>query len=229
MIRRDGWDRHSLWEHSGTVRELYARRCRLEAPIMDAHAQAADLLAPRVAPGDVLLDVGCGSGHFFHALRARGLAVAYHGIDASPTLIAIGREHLPAHGLPPERLETLRMEDMDGSVDHVVCLNVLTNVDNYHRPLERMLKMARKSVILRESIKDGAEYHYVPDHHLDGVVLNVHVNHYDRADLLAFVRARDFAAETVVDRRTGGRPEMVIGHPHHWTFVVADRVASADP
>jgi hypothetical protein len=45
----------------------------------------------------------------------------------------------------------------------------------------------------------------------------------------AFVRARDFAAETVVDRRTGGRPEMVIGHPHHWTFVVADRVASADP
>jgi hypothetical protein len=27
----------------------------------------------------------------------------------------------------------------------------------------------------------------------------------------------------VVDRRTGGKPEMVIGHPHHWTFLVATR------
>jgi hypothetical protein len=25
------------------------------------------------------------------------------------------------------------------------------------------------------------------------------------------------------DRRSGGQPEMVIGHPHHWTFLVATR------
>ena len=38
---------------------------------MTCHAQAAELLAPHVAPGDTLLDASCGSGYFFHSL-------AYH-------------------------------------------------------------------------------------------------------------------------------------------------------
>jgi len=28
----------------------------------------------------------------------------------------------------------------------------------------------------------------------------------------------------VTDRRTGGQPELVIGHLHYWTFLVADRI-----
>jgi 2-polyprenyl-3-methyl-5-hydroxy-6-metoxy-1,4-benzoquinol methylase len=201
-IRDDGWAAHSLWEHSATVRDLYARRCRDEAEEMTAHAQAAELLAPRVAAGDSLLDAGCGSGHFFHALRRRGIPAEYHGVDASPSLVAIGRGILPGWGLPPERLRVTRLEDLAGAVDHVVCLNVLSNIDNYHRPLERLLTMARKSVIIRESIKDGTEYHYVEDRYLDpGVRLKVHVNHYDRAGILDFIRGYGFTAETVTDRR----------------------------
>ena len=224
MIRNDGWNRNCIWEHSTSVRELYAKRCRKAVEEMTAHAQAAELLAPRVAPGDVLLDVGCGSGYFWHSLVARGIEVEYWGIDAAPSLIAVGKDLLPAHGLPAEFLRALRIEDVDGDVDHVVCINVLSNIDNYHRPLERMLKVARKSVILRESLKAGAEYHYVADRFLDpGVELNVHVNHYDIDEVCEFVRARGFDVETIVDRRTGGEAELVIGHRHYWTFLVADR------
>lgn len=228
MITLDGWDRHSIWNHASSVRELYARRCRREAEEMTAHAQAAELLALRAAPGDTVLDAGCGSGYFFHALKRRNLPVEYYGVDACEALLDVGRAIMPGHGLPAERLIEGRLEDLDGSVDHAVCLNVLSNIDNYHRPLERMLKMARKSVILRESLKRGAEYRYVRDAFLDpGVTLNVHVNHYDIDDMTSFIAARGFAVEIVVDRRTGGMPEDVIGYPHHWTFVVADRVAEA--
>ena len=59
------------------------------------------------------------------------------------------------------------------------------------------------------------------------VVLNVHVNHYDIDDVVGFMAARGFKAEVVVDRRSGGRPESVIGYPHYWTFIVADRIAGA--
>lgn len=38
------WDRFSIWEHSATLRELCARRCRLEEPEMTAPAQAANQL-----------------------------------------------------------------------------------------------------------------------------------------------------------------------------------------
>lgn len=224
MIRDDGWARWSIWEHSATVRDLYRRRCRLEAEEMTAHAQAAELLAPYVAPGDTLLDAGCGSGYFFHALRSRAIAVEYVGIDASATLIGIGRQELPAHGLPAERLRVLRIEDLDGEADHVVCINVLSNLDNYHRPLERLLACARKTLILRESVKDEAEYRYVRDTYLDqGVDLNVYVNAYPEAELVAFIESYGFRVRYVEDSHTGGRPELVIDHPHYWKFFVAEK------
>lgn len=224
MMRSDGWVRHCIWEHSQTVKDLYRRRCRREAEEMTAHAQAAELLAERAVTGDTLLDAGCGSGYFFHALAARSIPVQYWGIDAAPSLIDVGRAELPAFGLPADRLQALRLEDVDGAFDHVVCINVLSNIDNYHRPLERMLKMARKSVILRESLKDGAEYAYVRDNYLDeGVDLNVHVNHYDRRQFQDFIRGYGFGVRLIEDRRSGGQPELVIGHPHFWTFVLAER------
>jgi SAM-dependent methyltransferase len=224
MIRSDGWLKYCIWEHSATVRELYTRRCRQEAEEMTCAAQAAELLQSLAAPGDTLLDAGCGSGYLFHSLRNRGIPVEYYGIDGAPSLIEIGRRELPAYGLPAERLQVLRVEDLNAQVDHVVCMNVLSNIDNYHRPLERLLQATRKSVILRESCKDGTSYTYVRDEYLDpGCDLKVYVNAYDTEELIVFIRSYGFTVREVLDRRSQGRPELVIGYPHHWKFLVAER------
>ncbi|MCX8045017.1 MAG: class I SAM-dependent methyltransferase [Desulfobacterota bacterium] len=224
MIHGNGWSNYCIWEHSTTVRELYARRCRREEEEMTCHAQAAELLAPYVKPGDTVLDVGCGSGAFYHSLKRRGLPVEYYGIDAAPSLIAIGRQYLPAYGLAPERLRVMRIEDMDGAVDHVVCLNVLSNIDNYHRPLERMLLCARKMVILRESFGDTTSYAYVHDKYLDnGLPLKVYVNTYCRAEVIRFIESYGFSVRQETDWRTNGQSEMVIDYPHYWCFLVAVR------
>jgi len=225
MITGDGWLKYCIWEHSTTVKELYARRCRLEAEEMACAAQATELLAPYVSPGDTLLDVGCGSGYFYHSLRKRNIPAKYYGIDAAPSLIEIGREVLPSYGLPSDRLQVMRIEDMDGEVDHVVCMNVLSNIDNFHRPLERILSVARKTVILRESCKQGAEYAYVRDKYLDeGVELNVYVNAYDLQEFMQFIRSYGYVVKSVVDLRTRGKPEIIIDYPHYWTFFVAEQI-----
>jgi ubiquinone/menaquinone biosynthesis C-methylase UbiE len=224
MIRLDGWRRYSIWDHSPAVLDLYARRARREAEEMTCAAQAAELLRDLASPGDTLLDAGCGTGYFFHSLKDRGIPVEYTGVDATARFIEIGRAVLPRFGLAPERLIAGRIEDLDGEVEHVVCMNVLSNLDNYHRPLERMLAMARKSVILRESIKDGAEYRYVVDKYLDADrPLKVHVNAYDRREITSFIESYGFAVREVVDRRAAGGPELVIDYPHYWAFVVATR------
>jgi ubiquinone/menaquinone biosynthesis C-methylase UbiE len=224
VICSGGWERYSIWEHSAVVRELYARRCRLEVEEMTCHAQAAEMLSRHVRPGETLLDVGCGSGYFFHSLRTRSIPVEYWGMDASQTLLDIGRRHLPAFGLPAERLLHLRLEDLDGEADHVVCVNVLSNIDNYHKPLERLLRVARKSLLLRESLAAQTRCAFVRDEFLDpGCDLRVHVNTYGLAEVLAFIGEHGFDARAETDRRTGGVPEMVIGHPHHWTFIEATR------
>jgi SAM-dependent methyltransferase len=230
MIGDDGWLTYSIWEHSTTVRELYARRCRLEAEEMTCAAQAAELLAPHVTPGDSLLDVGCGSGYFYHSLRKRQIPVGYFGIDGSPTLVEIGRSILPRYGLPAENLRVLRIEDLAGHADHVLCMNVLSNIDNYHRPLERILDCARKTVILRESLGETAAYRYVRDEYLDpGCRLNVHVNTYPTGEVLDFIRSYGFDAQIIDDRRSVGRPEMVIGYPHYWTFLLASNRSRSIP
>jgi SAM-dependent methyltransferase len=223
-IDGDGWSAYNIWQHSADLLELYRRRARDEAEEMTCAAQATDLLTELSRPGETLLDAGCGSGYFFHSLRRRGIALEYHGIDATAPIIELGRRELAAFGLAPDRLHILRIEDFQGVADHVLCMNVLSNIDNYHRPLERLLNAARKSLILRESIKDGSVYNYVRDDFLDpGSSLNVHVNAYDRTELAAFIARYGFAVREVADRRTSGKPEMVIGHPHHWTFLVATR------
>lgn len=226
MITADGWSRHNIWEHSASVRELYTRRCRLEAEEMTCHAQAAALVAPRVSPGDMLLDAGCGSGYFYHSLRKRGIPVDYYGVDATQSLVDIGRDHLPAYGLTAGNLLTMRLEDLDGAVDHSVCINVLSNIDNYHRPLERLLEISRKTVVLRESCSEFASYAYVTDRYLDeGADLRVHVNTYAIADLIGFITSYGYHAQVVRDEHAGDTAEMVIGYPHYWKFIVCTRLS----
>ncbi len=224
QIRNDGWAAHNIWAHSAAVLELYRRRARGEAEEMTCAAQAAELLAESALPGESLLDAGCGTGYFLHSLLNRKIALEYHGIDATAAFIEIGRRELKPFGLPSGRLSVLRIEDFQGTVDHVLCMNVLSNIDNFYRPLERLLKAARKSLILRESIKDGASCRYVRDEFLDpGVDLNVHVNAYDRNEIVDFIASRGFTVREAIDRRSGGKPETVIGYPHYWTFLVATR------
>ena len=224
MILDDGWVRHSIWEHSASLQDLYTRRARDEAEEMTCAAQAAELLRPHARDGETLLDVGCGSGSFYHALRRRDIDVEYHGIDAAPSLIEIGRRHLPSFGLPAERLRVMRIEDLAGEVDHTICINVLSNVDNYHRPLERILQCTRKTAIIRESCGSKSSTQYVRDESLDpGCDLRVHVHVFDLEEWVSFIESYGFDVEVVTDRRTGGAPEMVIGYPHHWTFFVARR------
>ena len=223
MVTTDIYHRYNIWEHSSTVAELYKRRCRLEEPEMDSAKQAAAILGEFARPGETILDAGCGSGYFYHSVRPLGLS--YCGVDASPRLIGIGREEMPSFGLDPSKLLCARIEDIEFSCDHAVCLNVLSNIDNYHRPLERLLSGARRSVILRESAwNQPAEYSYVVDRFLDGGhELHVHVNTYCITEILDFARQRGFLAEHRVDERTKGQLEMVIDHPHHWSFFIFRR------
>jgi len=224
-LKNDGYGAYSIWEHSQTVTDLYRKRAADRVEEMTCAAQAADLLKPVIHQGESLLDVGCGSGHFFHSLRKKNIPVDYYGIDASEKFIRIGQQELKAFALSPERLKVLRLEDLNATMDHVVCLNVLSNLDNYPRYLERILLTAQKTVLIRESLKEQGEYKYVRDNYLDkGVDLKVHVNAYPVEEVKEFIRAYGFSVTEIVDKRTGGQEENVIDYPHYWKFLMATKL-----
>ena len=75
-----------------------------------------------LAPGQRVLDVGCGPGRHAHELARRGLSV--HGVDISDRFVELAREAAPA-GATFERLDArllVREDRLAGCFDAVICL-----------------------------------------------------------------------------------------------------------
>lgn len=76
-----------------------------------------------VRPGDVVLDVGCGTGLCFARLQERvGPAGAVVGVDASPEMLGLAAARVREHGWRNVTLHRAAAEDVDlpGPVDHAL-------------------------------------------------------------------------------------------------------------
>src|SRR5262249_25794605 len=74
-----------------------------------------------LAPGDRVLDVGCGPGRHALALARRGYEVV--GVDLSPDFIALAREAADTEGLPATfEVVDVRNLDYDAEFEAAICL-----------------------------------------------------------------------------------------------------------
>lgn len=216
----------NTWDKSHALIDLYHRRALGLEPEMTCAAQAREILSAEATFGDSVLDVGCGTAWFTHSVQRAQLGLQYFGIDKTEKFIEIARQVFESSVLAPDRLFSGAVEHSFGAFDHVVCMNVLSNLDNWHRPLDRMAKLAKKTIILRESLAESSTYSLVVDQFLDSAEpLWVHVNTYSISEIEAFMKERGYLTEIVTDYWTGGSPELVIGYPHHWAFAVFRKVS----
>ena len=111
MSERDHWF-EDLADHMG---EAYLRYSFTKGTVQEVDHIVEAL---GLAPGDRVLDVGCGPGRHAHELARRGIAV--HGIDISDRFVEIARAEAP-DGATFERLDA-RSLPFDGEFDAVVCL-----------------------------------------------------------------------------------------------------------
>jgi SAM-dependent methyltransferase len=211
--------RWNPWANDRNTYELYRRRCRGEAEEMTCAAQAAEILAPLVRPGETLLDAGCGGGYYLHSFRKRGIDVAYRGLDYTPEMIDLARTEMGDH------YELGAIEDLETQYDNVLCFNVLTNSPHYAAPLERLLQAARKRVLIRESLGDELIVRYSADPYLDEGARHIRVYHntYPIAEVSAFMHEHGFTVTRIVDRRSNDGVEMVVDIPHQWRILFAER------
>jgi SAM-dependent methyltransferase len=220
----------NIWEHSAVVRDLYARRAQGQAPEMDAHAQAVEILAPNLLANEgntSVLDAGCGSGYLYHSFRTRNLDVEYHGLDCSPGLIDLGRRFLPDFGLPAERLEVGLIENIQERYDVVVCLNTLSWLPDWRLPLDRLCAAARRFLLIRTNLGPAGRVRWEIDGYLEEGYnhLRAYWNVYPEAAVRDFLATEGFEAQVIVDRRTGSLMETVVGKPYWWKFIYARRTA----
>jgi SAM-dependent methyltransferase len=214
------------WANDRGTLDLYRRRCRREAEEMTCAAQAAEILAERVGPGETLLDAGCGGGYYWWSMADRGVDVQYHGLDYTPEMVALAREELaPRAGLPADRFSLGAIEQLQDEYDTVLCFNVLTNAPHYALGLERLLRCTRRRLLLREAMGDELVVRYTPDPYLDEDKRHIRVYHnqYPIAEVTELMEAEGFTVTRIPDRRTGDGVEMVVDIPHRWRILLAER------
>lgn len=100
----------------------------------------------RVTPGwqDVdVLDLGCGGGYMAEALAQRGARVI--GVDPSLASLSAAREHARQAGLAIDYREGVgeALPLPDGSLDRVVCVDVLEHVQDLERVLREVRRVLR--------------------------------------------------------------------------------------
>ena len=102
----------------------------------------AELLGP-LGPGTSVLEVGCGTGHFAAALRARMEGVRVVGVDLSPAMLLHARERVPSL-----RADARRLPFPSATFDAAVLIAVLDFVEDPAQVLREAMRVARGRVVL---------------------------------------------------------------------------------
>jgi Methylase involved in ubiquinone/menaquinone biosynthesis len=122
--------------------ELWGKRPRDYAAYLEQVTlplQGAALDAAHVMAGTHLLDAGCGAGLLAVLASLRGAHVT--GIDASPGLIGIPRERLPAADLREGELESLPFPE--GSFDAVTAVNSIFYTADMAKAMRELARVVR--------------------------------------------------------------------------------------
>lgn len=143
----------SAWRDTAGLTEAQARE---HAARLELRARAEDESSARdeylellgLSRGERVLDVGCGSGVVARAIAPRvtpgGTVV---GLDSSPALLALAREHADAAGLSGaiewRVADSRKLPFADACFDAVIAATVLAHVPGAERALAEMVRVTR--------------------------------------------------------------------------------------
>ena len=97
-----------------------------------SHLKRIDRLIP-IAPGDRVLEVGCGQGHLTKALADRGVDIV--GIDANPQAAEVAGNGLVRHMVA----EALEFDDE--TFDYVVAVHAIEHIPPLEEALREMVRV----------------------------------------------------------------------------------------
>lgn len=142
-----GWG----WDEDEEYGKVFYERATGGLPEMESSQAVAKLLAQRIGEGEVLLDVGCGAGHYLRSLRRLLPArFEYIGVDGAPLYARLGSEAFAADGAARFLAgNAFALPLADGAVDVAMCNNVFLHLPSIAQPLRELCRVARRAVVVR--------------------------------------------------------------------------------
>ena len=152
-----------VWDKEQAYGDLFFKRATGELPEMESSKALAKIIQSYLEDGDKIGDIGCGGGHYLRSLDKRATKkFHYVGIDQTAYYIEKANEAFSKKNNENKlRLTTVfRQGDifsiplMDNEVDVAICNNVLLHLPSIEKPIEELLRIANKTIIIRALIGD---------------------------------------------------------------------------
>ncbi len=144
-------DKWKIWNQDSAYGEVLYRRAVSDLPEMESSKAAARRMKTLYTPGDTVLDVGCGAGHYLVSLRRElGPELDYTGADATEQYLELAKKAF-AHDTNArfQQADIFKLPFADNSFDVVMCNNVLLHLPTIATPLRELMRVARKKVLVR--------------------------------------------------------------------------------
>lgn len=145
------------------------RMARYEAMFRWRDAQDALIAPARLEPGQVVVDFGCGPGGLAVELARRvGAGGKVIGLDINQAFLARTLERAATEGVA-DIVETMQLDGETlplaaGTVDRVLCKNVLEYVPDPQRTIAEFHRVLKPGGIAHVSDSDWGSVIYEPDH-----------------------------------------------------------------
>lgn len=152
---RQGWTSHWRADIYG---QLLFKRATGDLPEMESSKAVAARLKNVLKSGDLLLDVGCGAGHYLRSLNAAiTVPYDYTGLDATPGYVELARKAFA--GRPQVKFKAddiYNLGEGDESHDVVMCNNLLLHLPSIAQPLRELCRVGRRFVLIRTLVGDSS-------------------------------------------------------------------------
>ncbi len=150
-----------IWEKNKDYgKALYSRAVK-QNPEMESSKAAARIVADILSKNDLILDAGCGAGHYLVSLdKTLSLPFSYYGIDSTCYYIDLARQAF----LSEKKSNTLRISTdfkkgdifnlplQNNFADIVMCNNVFLHLPSIEKALSELWRVTKKYVIVRTLI-----------------------------------------------------------------------------
>jgi SAM-dependent methyltransferase len=218
----------NIWEHSRGLLKLCQRRALDLEPEMDGAAQGVEILTSlaKRPPGQRLLDVGCGGGHFYHSLKRGGLLFDYFGLDYSPSFVKVAREALVRFGQDPSSIMLENISDLTSFYcQAAVVINTLTFCPDFRAPLDRIIDTGAEIILIRDNFGQETKILWETDGYLDEGFnhLKGYWNKWSMEELDQFFKVNSFKTSWIEDKRTAGLEELVVDKSYNWSWLLAKK------
>jgi ubiquinone/menaquinone biosynthesis C-methylase UbiE len=140
-----------VWDQNKSYGEVLYKRAVGELPEMESSKRIAKEVKKFAISGSTILDVGCGAGHYLRSLRRElGDSFSYVGCDATEHYIALAKKAFAADKNAAFQVSDIFGLDFDdNSFDLVICNNLLLHLPSIDRPVNELIRVARRRVIIR--------------------------------------------------------------------------------